>query len=228
MSISYSTGVSSLFTILVLSYIFGHFIQRVSEFLYWNLFSYPSGFEQKLEKNGVSEIEEQYKQTNAGKMADEGENGGEILDSWLVNSDDELDFQTLEAKLISILASDYGMNRTIQRIQASKANEVFQIPFTHVTSQGVSGRVDRFFAISNVFRSLSFLFILLSWISICNIFLGNYENIIPISYSAFVPAIALFVAGFLSNKVSQQYRDYMHRALIADFVSDHYRFEANS
>ncbi|MDS0223455.1 hypothetical protein NDI54_19120 [Haloarcula sp. S1AR25-5A] len=225
--IKYSVEPTGLFTILLLSYILGHFIQRISEFLYWNLFGNPSGFEQKLEKRGVNEIEEQYKQTSPKQTPDGGEIDSETLDYWLVNSDDKLHFQTLEAKLIYFLSIGYNMNKSIQRIQTGKANEIFQLSFTYVASQGVTGRVERFFAISNLFRSLSFLSFLLACLSIYDIFLRNGPNILEMPYFTTVPALALFVAGILSYKVSQQYRNNMYRALIADFVSDHCRFESD-
>jgi len=231
-----STNAASLFTLLLLSYIFGHLIQRSAERFYWKIFGYPDDFERKIINNGVSEIKDKYRQTLPAGTDEEITSCD--LDSWLVGLDNETKFQTLEAKLINISIHEYDIEAPVEKIESNDGSDIFQIAFSYVTTHGITGRVDRFYAISNLFRSTCFISVLLSVL----FYYGDMLSLsIPVlelllhdihilefpnqnlysSPHGNLTHLSFLLIGVLSNGVYKQYREYMIRALISDFVLGH-------
>jgi hypothetical protein len=223
------------FVFLVVSYVFGHLLQHVSGRFYERIFGFPTDLEKKLQ-DGVAELRQEYLKAEGNSEQEADEVDDKSIDSWLTTLTEDPGFQSLEAKLIYVLGAQFRMEQTVSNIGEGQAGEVFQIIFAHVVDKGVTQRVERFFAISNLFRSLAFFSVGLgvlaapiTWINGQEFSVGGWSGIlfkvdtIPTQFSDNLVFMLGFVAvGLISHCIYRKYRRYLATALISDFVSDHY------
>ncbi|QLG62001.1 hypothetical protein [Halorarum salinum] len=236
MSTETLNSLTFFFAFLVVSYVFGHLIQHLSSRLYKWIFGFPTDLENKLQDEGVAELRQKYLQTEVNSECEAVEFDDTDLDSWVATLSEDPGFQSLEAKLIYLLEAQFRMQQTVSSIGEDQAGEVFQITFAYVVNQGVSQRVDRFFAIANLFRSLAFFSVGLGIVAAPLIWINGNEfsiygwsgvlltvDTIPMQlWDNAVFIFGLFATGLISHYIHRQYRVNLVRALVADFVSNYY------
>jgi hypothetical protein len=241
-------GPVTLVFLLAAAYVIGHLTQYLAESIIWGIFGHPQSFEKHLKNNGLPEILDKY---NSEKNPEWEYPDGppdvlneftneqwESIETFLLNESQVDDFQTTSAKLLFLVQRRFRIPQPLTDLANDSTGELFQYVFTDVANRNVGNRVERFFAISNLFLNLAGIFLLMAISCVVIIWIRQLQfvtiavvhalgfqassfSLVASSAVLSLLSVMFFTIFALCYRTHRTYHRRMTRALIADFVVDH-------